>query len=207
MKILNSLENLWNYCSFCPICQNNRKIEITVGPDFEGLTIKYFTKEQDYLYLNCQASLYDDRQDSDSYAPSATYNKIFKINLHSNVIENIDEQYVITSEIPIEQFFFFMEGICSKCKSQSTSIDIEFGNVKDKIVAKKIGIEFEFFYIKNLYVIQNDYLRNCSIIYDYIGKNINYTDSSRSNKFPLINFNFSNIDTVITKIKTLLIFQ
>ncbi len=53
MKTFNNVQELWDYCSFCPICTRNcREVIVSVGPDGVFILISSQKKDNN-LYLQC----------------------------------------------------------------------------------------------------------------------------------------------------------
>ena len=57
MKILNTIQELWEHCLYCPICKEScREMHVSVGPD-ETCNIISFKKKNEILHLTCKLLL------------------------------------------------------------------------------------------------------------------------------------------------------
>jgi hypothetical protein len=212
MKILNTIQKLWNYCLFCPICQDScRTIRISVGPDrtFEFLSFK---KGEHILDVSC---LYK----KNFYKYQVDYlidcdNNIFKVNVFE--VPNIDARFHnpekvrdVASLIKEAYFFFHIESDCVVCGcSQTHGLDLEFDTIEKTI--SNIGLEREsIFLMKNTdkFHITLIYDSNIMLVSRLIKSEGPIEEDSKALELPLVNFDFTNIDKVISKIKTFILFS
>lgn len=222
MKEFNTLQELWSYCLFCPICRDVcRDIIITIGPDTKFQLIS-FKKKDHILYLYCT---YKQKK-------IVKYNINFEINTINNtyrvealdiVDTSIDDDMTADRNLEEEEknrqrywvtnlyFFFHIHSDCKKCGIayvNTADIDLE----TSKKIISNFQIEREVIYIfqdRDKYHLTISYDTNkifiskCSIdevTYDII-------DDDKTFECPIINFDFSNPQKVINKIKTLITFS
>lgn len=211
MKIFANIEELWNYCLFCPVCQKDcREMIVSVGPDIL-FRLNSFQKENSILELSCR------------YIDTNYY---FDFNFKINCLENsfdIDAKDLATFPMQIADnsyerfkntyFFFIIQSTCRKCKHTSAySSDIEFDFSNKKI--SKIEFERESFYLlkePEKYYISINYDESATFVSKcFVEKENNYnviTLSGKNIKLPLIKLDLVNQASCVQKIKTLVLFS
>lgn len=204
MKILNTVQELWTYCLFCPVCQDlTRKISIAVGPD-EAFQIYSFQKDNDILQLQCSLTVKNKK-----------YNALYYINCHNNSFK-VDISDPQLGELSVEKasspyFYFYIMSDCRQCDATHTNgTDIELDMNKGTL--HNIGVEREGIYLleqKIKYHITYEHDRNkMQISKCFEDENTNeIIDDNKPFNFPIIDFDFSNQQKVLNKIKTLLVFS
>jgi hypothetical protein len=198
MRIFNTLQELWDYCLFCPLCQKDiRTIDLGVGPDptFEHL---FFQKENHLLTIQC-------RNKKKNCLPK------YQINCYDNTyqVEVKDRPYPDCSATKLEDedsyFYFWLNSNCQTCRSSWTSsMDVEFEPSTKNIF--NIGLESEFVYLGRdpfQYEITYDYCENVTLIY----RVYSYTRRKLVLKLPLTTWDYSDQDSLIDKIKTYILFS
>lgn len=207
MKSFNTIQELWDYCKYCPICTRNcRQIEVSVGPDLSFILINH-QKEDNNLILQC------------------TYKKsdhIYNIDYNINCVDNtfqVGEPRLVqlgnNSTLNPEQvkrayFYFFIEGVCGECDCTTTSgVDLEF-DVEDGTIS---SIELER---ENFYLFETDEKYHLTVIHDrnsilisrlHLNKDMGYSESSKPIELPMFKLDFSDQAKTIKKIKTLILFS
>jgi hypothetical protein len=204
MKKYNNIQELWSYCLFCPICQDiTRDMQISVGPD-DTFSLSSFEKNNNILTLNCLF-----------FVKKQKYHIKYDINCIDNTFNSDisdptpSDKYVTKASLPY--FFFYIRSNCRVCDASHTNgTDLEL-DLSSKIIFN-IGVETDGIYLlkeKNKYHISFEYDRNKMIISRcYEDKNTGeILDDNKPFNFPIIDFDFSNIEKVINRIKTILTFS
>lgn len=195
MKILNTIQELWDYCEFCPICQkSSRMVFVSVGPDssFELVSIE---KSVGFLTINCKY-----RFRRNIYYVSYIidlYQNIFNINSGHSLIS--DQTTVDNDKVKRANFYFYINSDCSNCSSAS-SLDLEF-DLKNKTISN-IAVEREYVYLEH-----DSGHFNITTFYDQDYILISQDDGSKGIKIPFLNLDFTNKAKVINRIKTLILFS
>lgn len=205
MKLFNTIQELWDYCQYCPICARNcREVIATVGPDYSFLLIDY-SKYESKLDLHC------------------TYKKkgnVFNIDYHIDCKENTfrvgEPRTVSVSLDPLKpekvksaNFYFFIEGICHECNSSSTnSQDLEFDLESSTIY--NMGLERENFYLSDAdehFHITPIHDRNVMLVSRlYQNGQVGFSES-KTIELPMVKLDLSDQARTINKLKTLILFS
>jgi len=203
MKILNTVEDLWNYCLFCPICQKaERKMTVSVGPD-EAFELLSYEKDNQFLTLHCAISILHKKH----------------IAKYSIDCSNNSFQFAISEtaalDISIEKasspyFYFYIEGDCGNCnQSYVNSNDLELDFLHGTI--SNIGLEREVVWLlsqENKFKLTMNYgLSKMAISLITVKDERYFTNEKGHMTFPIIDLDFSNPAKVINKIKTILVFS
>lgn len=221
MKTFETLQELWSYCTFCPICRANcRDVSISVAPDnvYKLITFK---KEGDLLKLYCT---YRQRK-QDKYKANYIINTVtgkFGVevlemidtpDIEMNADTNLDEEekYRLRLKVSRTYFYFYINGDCSACNSASVnSADVELSH--DNHMVTNMGVEREGIFIilpKDRYHLSILYDSNKTLINKCVIDKITYdiVDDGKLFECPIVNFDFSNLQKVVNKIKTLITFS
>lgn len=196
MKLFNSLHELWQYCLFCPICRDfvrDPLIQVGFDDDFKLLS---FNKSKNDLVLNT------------TYSHKKNIAKItFIINCKNNSFI-IDIKQLDKLNYPIiasPYFFFYIQASCGKCNaSNAYGSDIEFNYTSNEIYNTNLDGEVVVY---DKYHIQYEYQDNLMYISPIIDELHNGVDLGKPISLPIINFDFSDLDKLLLKIKTILIFS
>lgn len=210
MKILNTIQELWSYCLFCPICQDmTRDIIVEVGPD-NACAISSFKKTNHILRLDCTFR-----------AKKQQYKTVYRINCLDNsfkvaISEPVhssasQDEYKRVDKASAPHFFFYLFSDCQRCHAAHTnSADLEL-NLLDKTIYN-IGVEREGIYLLteptkfHLTLLHSENqmeICKCSISEDEM-----VIDEEKTFVYPsVINFDYSDPKKVINKIKTMLVFS
>lgn len=208
MKTFNSIQELWNYCSFCPICMRDcREVVISVGPD--GVFILVSSQKKDNnLYLQCT---YKNKRN--------IYNVDYDINCLDNSfqVEVPKVQELAPGEVAnpkrVKQayFFFFVEGLCNECNCATAhSLDLELDIVDRRI--SNIGLERESFYLlggKDKFHVTPIHDRNVMLVSRcYVDdEEIGFSESDKTIELPLVKLDLTDQEKTTNKIKTLILFS
>lgn len=195
MKLFNTLQELWDYSLYCPICQNNfREIDMEVGPDTD-MRLDSYSKSSDMLEI--QASFISRR-----------VQRSIKFNV--NCVSNDFKSSTDYSSSPY--FYFYICADCKKCNASWTNgADIEFNWLDNKI--HNIGLERECIHLL-------EYEKKYQILFDYSQNLLCIEKCTISDKgtpifipgtpgftVPLIDLDFTNQDKLYNKIRTILTFS
>lgn len=202
MKIFNTLQQLWSYSIFCPICKDIcRDIIVIGGPD--SVWKDWDSTKLDH-FLNITGKLHIQQQ-------------LYTVKVIIDCLKNSFELF-ITGTLKVNEvvekanspcLFFHIESNCKKCDGSWTiGSDIELNLLTRKI--DNIGVEVEEIWIPG-YVINYEYLINKMTI----DKSILLQDEdgeyvSRLNKsvaLPMYQFDFKDLDKTTQKIKTMITFS
>lgn len=203
MKILNTVQDLWSCCLFCPICQDiTRTPVVSVGPD-EAVKIKSFKKDNHILHLHCTLEL---------------GNRKFLVDYFINCLDNSFEFDISDPELSEHSvdrassayFYFYINSDCRECNcSYANSTDLELDFLNSEIT--NVGLEREGVWLlkeKTKFAVVNSYTDQQTMIYKC---NVNdegmVEDDNRPFLLPIIEFDYSRPRKVVNKIKTLLIFS
>ncbi len=222
MKQFNSLQELWSYCLFCPICRDTcRDISISVGPDSQFKFISYKKRDQ-FLYLFCtfqQRKLPKYKVDfvfdtiKNVYKVETT--DIIEVSTDGdmNADKNLEEEerHRLRHRVTNLYFYFYIHSDCKKCGiAHTNSADVEL--VASKRIIESFQIERDSVYIlepNDKYHLTISYDTGKALISKCSIDDITYEiiDDEKTFECPIVNFDFSNPQKVINKIKTLITFS
>ena len=201
MKLFNTIQELWDHCTFCPICKDNcREMQLSVGPTDISRLLSYTKKDhllhiKSRLHLNKQGYFVN-------YIVNCTDNT-FDIKISSpedlNTTDNDKGAY----------FYFVIKSDCKKCNySYCNSVNLIFDLYNQKIV--NIGIEKEGVYLidnaDSIHVLL-DYNYKRTIIHKCIKYHGEIKDLPDAVICPLLKLDMKDSDKAINKIKTFIIFS
>jgi hypothetical protein len=202
MKIFNTLQQLWSYSLFCPICKDIcRDILVISGPDTvwsDGHSSKLdnIINISGKLHINKQA--YTIKVVIDCVKNSFEF-FIFETLKVNDVVKKASSPYL----------FFHIESNCKKCNGSWTiGSDIELNLLTRKV--DNIGVETEEIWIPG-YVINYEHIINRMTIHkthllqDEDGECIDKED--KGIVLPMCQFDFKNMNKTIQKIKTMITFS
>jgi hypothetical protein len=210
MKILSTVQELWSYCLFCPICQDmTRDVDVEVGPD-DAFSITSFEKDNHILKLDCTFR-----------AKKQKYKTVYLINCLDNsftvdISEPIhstasQDDYKRVDKASAPYFFFYLFSNCKRCNAAHTnSSDLELDLLNKRI--SNIGVEREGIYLLSKqvnYHILLDHNENQTVINKCTisDDNVLVDDNKFFTYSDIIDFDYSNPKKVFNKIKTLLVFS
>lgn len=203
MKLLNTIQELWSYCLYCPVCKDAiRYMHVSVGPD-EAFILKSFKKKNDILQLRCAFR-----------AKKREYKVDYNINCQDNSFEfdisDPESCEVEVSKASTPYFYFYIQSDCKKCLATHVNgTDLELDFINKKIT--NIGIEREGVYLldqKNKYHITLSYDSQEMIISRcYENDKGIIIDDNKPFQCSIIDFDFSQPEKVTNKIKMMLLFS
>lgn len=209
MRIFNTVQELWSYCLFCPICQEpSRNIILTVGPDNE-FVITEFEKKGSELKLFCSYRQGNLSKKDKSRAP--THSATFTIDCLKNSyqVETAGLDPAIVATAKEAYFYLYINANCTGCdNSYLNSSDLEFYS-EDKTI-HNIQMEREGAYVSSgkdkfhITLSHDSGVMRVSRCYDMDGETI---DDEKVIELPLVNLDFSDAPKVINKVKTLILFS
>jgi hypothetical protein len=200
MKNFSTLGELWNYCEYCSLCKNNRKIILNIGPDPYFKLIKY-TKLESELILYCRFRNLQNLYCDIKYTISCKDNSVKSEYSENYVNEFLDKEFnsSIRNNIKYPYFYFYFNIICEKCdNTHLCTDDIELS--KDYI--SNLRLDREGFHIRdgnNKYYICYNHIDNKTLI-------LKEGNSRQLSINSIVEIDFSNIN-YINKVKTLLNFS
>lgn len=203
MKILNTLQELWDYCLYCPVCKDTvRTIHVSVGPD-DAFILKSYKKNKNILELRCAVRL---------------KKREFKVNYNINCQDNSFEFDISdpeSCEVEVNKasapyFYFYIQSDCKKCLATHTNgRDLELDLFNNKIT--NIGIERE-----GIYLLDQKTKYHITLVYDidemiisrcYENESGVIIDDNKPFQIPIIDLDFSDPVKVTNKIKMMLLFS
>lgn len=191
-KILNTIQELWSYCLYCPICKDTcREITVAAGPD-DNFKLISFIKENHILTFQC------------------VFKKTFIANYEINCLDNTFKIIGNNPNLDQTYCYFYIQSICRACNSTHVAgTDLEL-NLEEKSIYN-IGIEREGIYLlstKDMYHITMLYLDSRMLVSkcfkDEAGVII---DDNRVCTLPLVDIDFSKPRKATQRIKTMLVFS
>lgn len=197
-KVFNTIQELWDYCSICPLCQKERNMMVSVGPDTD-FTYSSFQKFKSDLKLECIII-------NDGF-----YYSEFNIDCVNNTFDVLVER---SEDIPDPEYlskllakpflYLYLQSGCKKCgHASSYSADMEFHLSTWEI--DNIRLEREIFIL-----VKEEKYFNIDIFYDENYMTVASGPSHlerRGIKLPLFDLDFSNQAKLVDKIKTLILFS
>ncbi len=208
MKTFSNVQELWDYCSLCPICMRScREVVVSVGPDAVFILVNSKKKDNN-LYLQCT---YKNKR--------SIYSVDYNINCLDNsfTVEVPQVQELPPGEIAnpkrVKQayFFFFVEGLCNECNCATAhSLDLELDIVDRRI--SNIGLERESFYLlegKDKFHVTPIHDRNVMLVSRCFvdDEEIGFSESDKTIELPMVKLDLSDQEKATNKIKTLILFS
>lgn len=202
IKILNTLQELWAYCLFCPVCQDIvRDVHVIVGPE-SNFKLSSYKKDNYLLHLKGYASIRDCKYRV-KYVINGLDNS-FKLDIEK---PEYNQPSVDTASTPY--FYFFLVSTCNICNASSAhSADLELDILRKNVL--NIGVSTESIYLlkaKKKYHITLCYDSKQMIVSKCFEEDGQIIDDNKPFNFPLINLDFSEPKKIINKIQTLLVFS
>lgn len=199
MKDLNTIQEIWERCLFCPICQDAaRSVDITVGPD-GVMSLDEFSKDDHILRLDCTAKIH-----------SKKYLLHYLINCLDNTFELCVDVKNNTGEpvdrSPRSYMFFYIQGNCPVCDCANTcSFDMELNLAQKRILS--VGLERE-----SIYLLKEPSKYHVIMAYDSNELIISRCDNDGADTgnplyTSLMELDFSDSKKAVQKIKTIMVFS
>lgn len=204
MKILNTLQELWAYCLYCPLCQDVvRDLQVSLGPP-EVSKILSVKRINHNLYIDCSLTIYNRK-----------YHTKVIINLLNNSFQaNYSEPEKAVPSVDkasSAHFFLHIQSVCRHCDATTTnSSDMEMdlsGNHIHNIGVTREGIylldQKDKYHVTLCYDNSNMLISKC-FVDEALG---GLVDDNKVITLPLVEFDFSQPKKVVHRIKTLLVFS
>src|ERR1035437_4943422 len=116
METFNTLEELWKYCLYCPVCKkSNREIEVNIGPDANYKILSYHED-------NDQLVIYIEHRPKSSL--SYRYNIEYIINMIDNSFSYSSKDLSYIHKYIYLYFNADCRAPCVSSASQTCDIDI-----------------------------------------------------------------------------------
>src|SRR5574337_519053 len=199
----NNIQELWDYCSYCPICTRKcREVVVSVGPDDHFILVD-FEKEGTNLQLQCTFK-------NKSHIYSAEYNidclnNSFSVKIPK--VQSVPEGETAEPERATRAyFFFFLEGLCRECNCTSAhGKDLELRVIDNKIF--DIELERENFYLlegKDKFHVSPIHDRNVMQVNRCYPDDdgISFNESKKIIELPLVKLDLADQERVVSKLKT-----
>jgi hypothetical protein len=209
MKSFNTVQELWDHCSFCPICQEDcRDVLISVGPD---AVFQILDSEKDDSFLDMSCTFTNKKN---------VYSVQYKINCQDNTftVDVTDVQLLTAAaQLPnkkVEEayFYFYLQSSCPKCQCAVTyGSDLELDILDRKIT--NIELEREGFYLLkeiDKFHITTIYDRNIILVSRCQGiedGDLGFEEDDKTITLPMVKLDFTNQAKIVNKIKTLILFS
>lgn len=196
MKMFHSFNELWDYCLYCPICQDySREIEIIIGPE-DIFCLTSYLKRGIYLDLRVKS------RSSDSV-----------IHRYELIIDCISNTFTIVKSYDyspdIDTFYVYLFSNCYECDAHvnTSDIDLDFNLLKlDQLSLDQEGISLTK--TKDKYHILTDYNSKQMLVHKlYLSKDDKYNISRKNTILPIVSLDYKNQTNAVNKIKNLLIFS
>jgi hypothetical protein len=210
MRIFNTVQELWSYCLFCPICKEpSRTITLQVGPDDQFKLSRNIPYEKNDSHLKLFCSFRIDRDDPDYIKGNCS--ATFEININTNEYAlSVGGNPSLMEKANQAYFYFYVHADCKKCgNSYVNSSDLEFDRDLKRVT--HIQMEREGYYLlteKDKYHITQSHDRNILMVSlietPEAGERI---DHESVLELPFVKLDFSDIPKVVNKIKTLILFS
>jgi|SRR5579885_3112265 len=202
MKKFDTLQQLWDYCRFCPLCQLPCR-SVSVGMDDDAYGLLSHNKEENQLVIEAEFS-YKRHGRKVIFTIDCTTNQ-----LKTNVLDPQPSLHT-TNKARKAYVGFVVYGDCPQCeRSSATSSEIELditGETLGPIKMDREGIyltEFEDkFHVSLFYDSETIKVSKCYLDDDNI-----VVDDNKILELPLVNLDFANKEKIVGKIKTLILFS
>ena len=206
MKLFNTVQELWSYCAFCPLCQDVcRDIIVDVAMDSDRNLRTSYEKKDQFLHIKCeQSSKSRSRSTKRSYSVISQY-----------VIDCMQNTFTVQflPDTPVNAYCY-IQSMCEECAYTFVyGSDMELHANSQKVL--NIGLDREHIelsdethrYNLNFYY-SNDVPPGIGLFVEREEIDCEYDkDRDRGIKLPLMTLDFSVPKKVIDKLKTLILFS
>lgn len=211
MKYFSNINELWSYCGICPVCSNDKKIYLNLGPDIYFKLLD-FDKIKDILKIKFETNTFGKKSpifkweincSNNTYEAScdADYDNIFVKEKPKSIRD------LINHIKPIHSLYFYLFSKCDICGSYINTSDVEIKNDYSMDI-KSFSLEKEGIYLRETlqkYLITIDYYQN-NMNLEELDNNQAGTKNKQIN-LPYFSLDFSNQEKLISKINTILLLQ
>jgi hypothetical protein len=209
MRIFNTVQELWSYCLFCPICKEpSRTITLTVGPDDQFKLSRNIPYEKIDSQLKLFCSFRMDMEDPDYVKGkcAATFN--IDCDTNQYVVESGGTQLLV-KKANDAYFYFYVHSTCKKCNcSYVNSADLEFDRDSKRVSNIQMEREgYELLTEKDKYRLTQSHDRNVLMVSRLTEEEGLRVNSDNVLELPLFKLDLSDIPRAVNKIKTLILFS
>jgi hypothetical protein len=202
MKPFDNLQEVWDYCTFCPLCQKDkREISVSVGPD-RFWSFVSFEKVENILKIICTYSYKQNR-----YFVNYSFNCIDNTFLLEYSSANSSFQGGLLEKAKEAYFFFYVDGVCPNCEcSAAATTDLEL-DLQDGIVTN-LQLEREKFFLlqeQDKFHVTLAHSSNIMRVSKYFDSS--YEEEDDEIELPLFNLDLTNQSKLVNKLKTLILFS
>jgi len=199
MKSFGNLQEVWDYCTFCPVCQKNiREISVSVGPD-RFWNLMSFEKSKDILLTTCTY-----RYKQNRYFLNYSFNCIDNTFLLES--DNADLKEGTLEKAKEAYFYFYIDGVCPDCEcSAAATSDLELDMQAGIITNMQLDRE-KFFLLqeKDKFHVTLAHSSNVMRVSKY---NAETFEEDKEIELPIFNLDLTNQAKTVLKIKTLILFS
>jgi hypothetical protein len=197
MKPFDNLQEVWDYCTFCPLCQKDkREISISVGPD-RFWSFVSFEKIGDILATTCTYKYKQNRY---------FVNYSFNCNDNTFLLDSPSSQEGLLEKAKEAYFYFYIDGVCPSCEcSAAATTDLEL-DLQAGIVTN-IQIEREKFFLlqeKDKFHITLAHSSNIMRVSKYFDSSF---EEDEEVELPLFDLDLTNQAKLVNKLKTFILFS
>lgn len=208
MKLFNTVQELWSYCAFCPLCQDVCRevmVDVAMNSDMSNETL--YEKKDQFLYITCERHLW--RRRPIDKKKNRKYETVCKY-----VIDCTQNTFTFQAmpDMPPETSCY-IQSICENCTSTfAYGADMELYTPSQKIF--NIGLEREAIKLTD-----NTHRYELNYYYGsdappgegmFVYRSLLDADGDPDSlgiKLPLMELDFSDQKKIINKLKTLILFS
>ena len=203
MKKFNTLQELWSFALFCPLCQDITREVIVAGGPSNVIEVKSQKKTNEILKIQCSAKL-----------ARQSYNIAYYIDCIKNTFTvSITEAQVQDPPVKGTSSPTFTLSLISDCRiCGNTSMNSE--DIEIDLLTKKVSnfeVCMEGIYLlnqKNKYHLTlNHKAQELILSKCHEDDDGSIIDDNKTISFPLTHFDFSKPKKVLNRIRTLLVFS
>lgn len=196
MKILNTLQEVWDYCAICPICQSVREVNTYISPS-TAFYIDSLIKVESTLNIAGHFKFL--------HAPP-----IFRANLSINCLNNSFNWHLSDSFLQeyVSSFDLRMTGDCHHCNCTYCNAEADFDYQTNTISNIRIDRDgYRLLSEPDKFHIVVHYPNNEMGISRICGSGTDLIDLNEVVRLPIIELDFTRIAETINKIKTMIVFS
>ncbi len=208
MKLFNTVQELWSYCAFCPLCEDIcRDVIVDVAMDSDFNIETSFEKKDQFLHITCERRLWRSRPIDKK--KNRTHETVCKY-----VIDCTKNTFTLLSQPDTpEQASCYIQSMCESCANTFTyGADMELYAHSQKVF--NIGLERESIELSDdthryelNYYYSNDTPPGVGM---FVYRSLLDAEGDPDNlgiKLPLMELDFYDPKKVINKLKTLILFS
>ncbi len=208
MRIFNTVQELWSYCTFCPQCkEHSRTITMQVGPDDRFKLDKITPYEKIGSELKILTSFQMERGSMDFVKGQCT--ATYVINCDDNTFQLQTGENVLAPKARAAYFYFYLYAKCGKCESYLNTMDVEFNISNNSVfnfqvdresyylLAERSGYHTTTSHDQNMVMVSRLEITDDGIVIDH----------DKVLELPFFNLDVSDVSKAINKIKMLILFS